>query len=81
MSSCPSADEFIYNPVSLNCILLSVPMVVAASMLTAPSMSTTSRFVVPSTSMLPEISRDAAAISPENVELSSAVIAPTCNGA
>jgi hypothetical protein len=45
-------------------------MVVAAAMFTAPSMSTTSRLVVPSTSMSPEISRLA------NTEVPVAVTVP-----
>ena len=66
----PSTSRSVPPATGLNTDAIAVPLIVIASASN-----------VPSTSTLPEISRDAAAISPENVELSSAVIAPTCKGA
>ena len=58
ISSCPSAEELINISESLNIICLSVPT------FTVSSITTTSRFVIPSISILPLISRVAAASSP-----------------
>ena len=55
-------------------------IVTSAAILTAPSMSTMSRFVVPSTSMFPEMSKEAAAISPlaTTAPFISIVVAAIC---
>jgi len=55
-------------------------IVTSAAILTAPSMSTMSRFDVPSTSMSPEMSKDAAAISPlaTTAPFMSIVVAAIC---
>ena len=56
-SNVPLEDELILTLLSLNCNLLSVAIVVAAAIFTAPSISTTSRFVVPLTSNVPVVDK------------------------